>query len=242
MQTSSSPACEDTDRSVTRDERQRAPAPGHAVSPPPPARALFLDRDGVVNVDRHYVHRIEDFEFVPGIFELCRCASELGFKLVVVTNQAGIGRGYYTEAAFQALTEWMLGEFRARGIEIAAVYHCPFHPTAGVGAYRRESFDRKPHPGMLLRAARDLGLYLSRSVFVGDKDSDMEAGRAAGVGHLIRLVGDVTAQGSASAGHECASQTARTLVVPGGIADLTLARSLAEAATRLRQVVERTGR
>lgn len=203
--------------------------------------ALFLDRDGVVNVEKNYVHRVEDFEFVPGIFELCRCATDLGFRLVVVTNQAGIGRGYYTEADFQALTAWMLEQFRGRGIEFADVYHCPFHPTAGVGPYRRESFDRKPNPGMLLKAAADLRLDLGRSAFVGDKESDMAAGRAAGVGHLIQLVGNAMAQAPAPVGYEGASQTAQTLAA-GDRADVTVVHSLDEAATRLRQVAERAGR
>jgi len=150
-------------------------------------KALFLDRDGVINVDRHHVHRIEDFEFLPGIFELCALAVARGFLLVVVTNQAGIGRGHYTEADFQRLTAWMLDAFRHRGIEIARVYHCPYHPTAGVGDYRRESFDRKPNPGMLLKARDELGLDLANSVLIGDKDSDIEAGRTAGVGRLVRL-------------------------------------------------------
>lgn len=150
-------------------------------------RALFLDRDGVINVEKNYVYRIEDFEFLPGIFELCATARELDYLLVVITNQAGIGRGYYTEADFQRLTEWMLGEFRTRGIDIARVYHCPYHPTAGLGDYKRESFDRKPNPGMILRARQDLGLDLGGSILLGDKDSDIEAGRAAGVGHLIKL-------------------------------------------------------
>src|SRR5437763_3396517 len=86
------------------------------------------------------------------------------------------------------LTEWMLGEFRARGIDIGRVYHCPYHPEAGLSEYRRESFDRKPNPGMILRARDDFGLDLSRSVLVGDKDSDIEAGRAAGVGFNIKLL------------------------------------------------------
>lgn len=152
-----------------------------------PRRALFLDRDGVINVDKHYVHRVEDFEFMPGIFGLCSTAVELGYVPVVVTNQAGIGRGYYTEADFGRLTAWMLGEFRQRGVDIARVYHCPYHPTEGIGEYRCESFDRKPNPGMLLRARDELALDLSRSVFVGDKDSDIMAGRSAGIGHLVRL-------------------------------------------------------
>lgn len=200
-------------------------------------RALFLDRDGVINVEKNYVHRIDDFEFVPGIFELCHCAVQLGFRLVVVTNQAGIGRGYYTEADFQSLTEWMLGQFQARGIEISAVYHCPFHPTAGIEGYRRESFDRKPNPGMLIRAGRDWALDLAGSVLLGDKDSDMAAGRAAGVGHLFKLVfperapSDGGPRGSIDAGDaHCHRAQADT--------DVTLVRSLFETADRLRSIVD----
>lgn len=150
-------------------------------------RALFLDRDGVINVEKNYVYRIEDFEFLPGIFELTATARDLGFALVVVTNQAGIGRGCYTETDYQRLTDWMLGEFRSRGVVIDRVYHCPYHPTAGIGEYLRESFDRKPNPGMILRAQQDLGLDLPGCILLGDKDSDIAAGRAAGVGHLLLL-------------------------------------------------------
>jgi D-glycero-D-manno-heptose 1,7-bisphosphate phosphatase len=163
---------------------------------PAQSKALFLDRDGVINVDKHYVWRIEDFEFLPGIFELCRTGQALGFIPIVATNQAGIGRGYYTEQDFLTLTEWMLGEFRARGIGIGCVYHCPYHPTEGIGEFRRDSPDRKPNPGMILRAKDDLGLDLSQSVLVGDKDSDIDAGRAAGVGSNIKLLHDAAAQRS----------------------------------------------
>ena len=153
-------------------------------------KSLFLDRDGVINVEKNYVFRIEDFEFVPGIFELCAAAQRLGFLLVVITNQAGIARGYYTEADFQRLTDWMLETFRAHAIEIERVYHCPYHPTAGIGEYRQESFQRKPNPGMILSARDELGLDLACSVLVGDKDTDIEAGRAAGVKHNIKLLHD----------------------------------------------------
>ncbi len=152
-----------------------------------PGKALFLDRDGVINVEKNYVWRTEDFEFIPGIFELCALAQKRGFKLIVITNQAGIARGYYTETDFRHLTDWMLAAFRERGIGIDRVYHCPFHPTAGVGEYRQESFDRKPNPGMILKARADFALDLSKSVLIGDKDSDIEAGRAAGVGCLVKL-------------------------------------------------------
>lgn len=153
-----------------------------------PRKALFLDRDGVINVEKNYVYRIEDFEFLPGIFDLCELAMRLGFRLVVITNQAGIGRGYYGEADYQALTHWMVQQFREHGVVIDRVYHCPHHPTAGIGEYRQESFHRKPNPGMLLMARDDLGLDLSRSILVGDKDSDIEAGIAAGVKTNIKLV------------------------------------------------------
>lgn len=151
-------------------------------------RALFLDRDGVINVEKNYVHRVEDFEFLPGIFGLCRTAQDAGFIPIVVTNQAGIGRGYYTEQEFDRLTAWMLKRFSARGVRVGRVYHCPYHPTAGVGEYRRESFDRKPNPGMILQAQRDFALDLASSVLVGDKDSDIAAGRTAGVGFNLRLL------------------------------------------------------
>jgi len=149
--------------------------------------ALFLDRDGVINVDHAYVHRIEDFEFVDGIFELCLQAQHAGMAVVVVTNQAGIGRGYYTEQQFSALTAWMCAQFAERGVAIDGVYFCPSHPEHGIGIYRCDSFDRKPNPGMLLRARDQLGLDLIKSVLVGDKISDIQAARAAGVGCAILI-------------------------------------------------------
>jgi D-glycero-D-manno-heptose 1,7-bisphosphate phosphatase len=156
-------------------------------------RALFLDRDGVINVDKNYVCRSEDFEFLPGIFDLCQTAQEACFIPIVVTNQAGIGRGFYTEDDFRRLTAWMLEQFRARGIRVGQVYHCPYHPTAGIGAYLRESFDRKPNPGMLLRAKDEFALDLTNSVLVGDRDTDIAAGRAAGVRHNLKLLHDAAA-------------------------------------------------
>ncbi len=149
--------------------------------------ALFLDRDGVINVEKNYVHRVEDFDFLDGIFDLCRAANERDMPIVVVTNQAGIGRGYYSEAEFQTLTEWMKSRFEEAGAPIAAVYFCPDHPEQGLGSYRKESFDRKPNPGMLFRARDDLRLDLSRSIMIGDKASDMAAAKAAGIGVSLLL-------------------------------------------------------
>jgi D-glycero-D-manno-heptose 1,7-bisphosphate phosphatase len=150
-------------------------------------KALFLDRDGVINVERGYVHRPESFEFIPGIFELCRAAQNLGYLLVVVTNQAGIARGYYSESDFNELTDWMMDQFAEKKVRNLLLYYCPYHPVFGVGRYKHDSPDRKPNPGMLLRAQADLDLDLRSSILIGDKLSDIQAGCAAGVGTQVLL-------------------------------------------------------
>ena len=163
---------------------------------PKQSSALFLDRDGVINVDHGYVCRPDQFEFVPGIFELARFwADELGWPIIVVTNQSGIGRGYFDERTYADLTQWMCGRFADEGAAIARVYHCPYHPVDGIGEFRRDHPWRKPNPGMILQAASDLDLDLARSAIVGDKMSDMEAGAAAGIAVRI-LVGSEVARGS----------------------------------------------
>lgn len=144
--------------------------------------ALFLDRDGVINHDSGYSSSVDDFVFIDGIFDLCRAASQLGYLLIVITNQAGIGRGYYSEQDFFTLTEWMCERFKAEGAPITDVFYCPYHAEHGVGRYKKDSFDRKPNPGMLLRAAEKYGLDLERSIMIGDKDSDIQAASKAGVG------------------------------------------------------------
>ncbi|MDO8412743.1 MAG: HAD family hydrolase [Gallionellaceae bacterium] len=147
--------------------------------------ALFLDRDGVINVDHAYVCRPENFEFIDGIFDLVAAAKRANYWVVVVTNQAGIGRGYYSENDFHRLTQWMSAQFLNHGGTIDKVYFCPDHPQHGLGKYKRDSEFRKPGPGMLLQAAKDLDIDLSRSILVGDKLSDIEAGVAAGVQNLF---------------------------------------------------------
>lgn len=149
--------------------------------------ALFLDRDGVINVDDGYVHKIDAFRFLDGIFPLCRSAKAAGMAICVVTNQAGIGRGYYTEQDFHDLTAWMLTRFAVEDVVIDGVYFCPFHPTHGIGRYKAESPDRKPAPGMILRAAMDHNLDLTRSVLIGDKESDIAAAKNAGIGTAVLL-------------------------------------------------------
>jgi D-glycero-D-manno-heptose 1,7-bisphosphate phosphatase len=148
-------------------------------------RAVFLDRDGVINVERHYLHRIDDFAFVPGAPEALRRLQEAGWKLVVVTNQSGMARGFYTEDDYQRLTRHMDDRLHEAGVHLDAVLHCPHLPDATVAAYRLACACRKPAPGMLLHAARALGLNLARSVMVGDKASDLQAGRAAGAGRCL---------------------------------------------------------
>jgi D-glycero-D-manno-heptose 1,7-bisphosphate phosphatase len=153
-------------------------------------KALFLDRDGVINVEKGYVYLRESFEFIPGIFELCHDAQSSGYLLVVVTNQAGIARGYYTESDFDDLTEWMMARFAERKISITRLYYCPCHPVFGLGKYKCDSPDRKPNPGMLLRAQSELELDLGSSIIIGDKPSDIQAGYAAGVGTQIFLTSE----------------------------------------------------
>jgi D-glycero-D-manno-heptose 1,7-bisphosphate phosphatase len=151
-------------------------------------KALFLDRDGVINEEINYLYRVEDVRWVEGIFPLCRAAQVLDYKLVVVTNQAGIARGFYTVKDFQALMEWMRGRFQSEWITLDGVYSCPFHPE-GIGEFRREHEDRKPLPGMLLRAARDLHLDLGESLLIGDRCTDIAAARAAGLRMALLLAG-----------------------------------------------------
>lgn len=161
-------------------------------------RALFLDRDGVINVDIGYLHRAEQCEFVPGIFELVRAARRAGYDVFVVTNQAGIARGYYDEAVFAEFTGWMLERFREENAPITQVYYCPHHATAGLEPYKQVCDCRKPEPGMLLRAAAEHEIDLAGSVMIGDSLSDMEAAKNAGVVRRYLLSNEV--EGSESGG------------------------------------------
>jgi D-glycero-D-manno-heptose 1,7-bisphosphate phosphatase len=147
--------------------------------------AIFLDRDGVINQEGGYVHKADEFHFIDGVFDVCRAMSEAGYRLIVITNQAGIARGYYTEDDFHQLTKWMLDEFRLQNIEIDGVYYCPHHPVHGVGIYCCDCDCRKPSPGMIMLAAQEHSLDLRRSLLVGDKISDVESGHAAGVGCCV---------------------------------------------------------
>ena len=148
-------------------------------------RALFLDRDGVINNDLGYVHKQKDVIFLPGIFELVKKAKSLNYLVVIVTNQSGIGRGYFSIAQFNKLTSWMKKKFLENDGFIDAVYYCPYHPTEGIDNYKFDSPYRKPNPGMINKAALDLDINLSDSIMVGDNLTDMQAGKSAGINKLF---------------------------------------------------------
>lgn len=137
-------------------------------------KALFLDRDGVVNVDVDYAHRIDQIEFMSGIFDVCRAAYMAGEKIIIVTNQSGIGRGYFTQEQFHALMQWMMVRFEKEGCPLTAYYFCPHLPEDNCSC-------RKPKPGMILQAAKDWDIELAASRLIGDKENDLAAGRAAGI-------------------------------------------------------------
>lgn len=143
-------------------------------------KAVFLDRDGVINIDKNYVHKIEDFEFCDGVFEALRHFQKLGYLLIIVTNQSGIGRGYYAEQDFQILSDWMQKELLHVGVKIDAIYHCPHTPDANCTC-------RKPKSGMLEEAIKDFNIDVNQSWMIGDKPSDIEAAQNAGICRTILL-------------------------------------------------------
>jgi len=152
-------------------------------------RAVFLDRDGTINVEKDYLHRTEEFRFIPGAPEAISLLNRAGFLVIVVTNQSGIARGYFDEAAVERLHRFMDGELDRQGARVDAYYICPHHPHHGVGEYRRECGCRKPLPGMLLQAADDFGIDLAASFIIGDKIADAEAGLAAGCRPILVMTG-----------------------------------------------------
>jgi D-glycero-D-manno-heptose 1,7-bisphosphate phosphatase len=148
--------------------------------------ALFLDRDGVINVDHGYVSRWEDFQWIPGARETVAAFNRAGWIVVVVTNQSGVGRGHYTEDDMHALHARMREELAAAGAHVDAIYFAPHHPDSKLERYRHPDHpDRKPNPGMLLRALQDWPIDREASFLVGDKPSDLEAAMRAGVRGLL---------------------------------------------------------
>lgn len=151
-------------------------------------KVVFLDRDGVINVEKNYLYKIEDFEFVDGVIPALKSLQSIGFSFVIVTNQAGIGRGYYTEEQYHTLTRYYLDILEREGVEVLKVYFCPHHPLNGIGKYLMHCSCRKPNSGMLLEAQKEFSIDMSNSLMFGDKVSDIIAGKNAGVGkcYLVR--------------------------------------------------------
>ena len=144
-------------------------------------KALFLDRDGVINRDFGHVYRVEDFHLLPSVLSSCRRFHDAGYKLVVVTNQAGIAKGYYTVEDFRFLSRWMSGLFLDAGAPLSGIYYCPHHPNAPIEELKMSCNCRKPAPGLFLEAKQELNLDMKKSILVGDKPSDILAARAAGI-------------------------------------------------------------
>lgn len=155
----------------------------------PLRKAVFLDRDGTINEEREYLSKVEDFALIEGAAEALSLLANAGYLVVVVTNQSGIGRGYYTEEDLENINRHMTAELEKLGAKVDAFYFCPHHPIHGTGKYKKECDCRKPLPGMLLQAAADLGVDLASSWMIGDKKSDLDAGSAAGCRSILVKTG-----------------------------------------------------
>lgn len=147
-------------------------------------KAIFLDRDGTLNIDHGYVHQIDDFQFIEGSIEALQALKDMGYLLVLVTNQSGIARGYFSEDQFLQLTEWFDWSLADRGVDFDGIYYCPHHPE-GQGEYRQDCDCRKPKSGMLLQAIKELKIDPAQSFMVGDKIDDLKAGIGAKVRYNI---------------------------------------------------------
>lgn len=152
-------------------------------------KAVFLDRDGVINEEKGYVGFWKDFVFIEGVQQFLRKAKDYGYRLVIVTNQAGVAHGYYTEADYAVLTNAYTNALKDQGIELDFVAHCYHHVKGKRDDYRRESFWRKPNPGMIMQVAVALNIDLARSVMIGDRETDLQAAQRAGIARRILFCG-----------------------------------------------------
>lgn len=153
-------------------------------------RAVFLDRDGVLNNDPpHFAHRLDQLSLIPRSGEAVRLLKNKGYLLVIISNQSGVARGYYGEEQVEIFNNALLTELRKYGGDIDAICYCPHHPDATVEKYRTDCDCRKPKPGMILRVAHEYDIDLENSFVVGDKWSDIEAGRNAGCRSILVLTG-----------------------------------------------------
>lgn len=152
-------------------------------------KAVFLDRDGTINVEKNYLYKIEDFEFIEGAPEAIKLLNDNGYKVIVVTNQAGVARGYYTEDDVKKLHKYIDGELKKYGAHIDAYYYCPHHPIYGIGEYKVECNCRKPKPGLLERAIEDFGISVENSWLIGDNKTDIEAGNRLNLNTILVITG-----------------------------------------------------
>ena len=141
-------------------------------------KTIFLDRDGVINKEKQYLYKIDDFQFIDGVFDACRHFISKGFQIIIITNQSGIARGFYKEKDFESLTNWMLKEFKENKVKILDVFHCPHSVNENCGC-------RKPKAGMFFKANRIYKIDLNNSWMIGDKETDIEAARLAGITNTI---------------------------------------------------------
>lgn len=165
-------------------------------------KAIFLDRDGTLNIDHGYVHEIDNFQFIEGSIEALQALKKMGYLLVLVTNQSGIARGYFSEDQFLQLTEWMDWSLADRGVDLDGIYYCPHH-IDGIGEYKQDCDCRKPKAGMLLQAIKELNIDPHLSFMVGDKFEDLQAGLNANVGYkvLVKTGKPITEKASQLADH-----------------------------------------
>jgi D-glycero-D-manno-heptose 1,7-bisphosphate phosphatase len=143
-----------------------------------PIKTIFLDRDGVINKEVNYLHKIEDFEFIDGIFEACKYLISINYEIIIVTNQSGISRGYFKEEDYEIITNWMLTEFSKNNIDILDIFHCPHMPDENCSC-------RKPKPGMLIEAKKKYNIDMLESWMIGDSERDIEAANLAGIKNTI---------------------------------------------------------
>ena len=151
-------------------------------------RVIFLDRDGVLNKDKGYLFKPNEFEFIDGVLTFLSKAQMRGYEFILITNQSGIGRGYFSEQDFLSLMTWVKRELANRGLKILDFFYCPHHPEFGIGKYKRNSFDRKPNPGMILKAIKRYDIDETQAILIGDRSSDILAGTRANVGRLYFLM------------------------------------------------------